>query len=203
MDRILKAAWTKPAVFLLLLAPLASLAWRGFHDQLGANPIEAITRGTGVWTLRILLLTLAISPARRLLGWPNLIRFRRMTGLFAFFYALLHLTTYLWLDKFFDAKEMWQDVVKRRFITAGLAAFLLMLPLAVTSTAGWIRRLGGKRWQALHRLVYVSAVAAVVHYLWLVKADIRPPAFYAAVLLLLLGYRVRQWLTDHRRRSGT
>jgi sulfoxide reductase heme-binding subunit YedZ len=193
MDRILKAAWAKPAVFLLLLAPLAGLAWRGFHDQLGANPIEAITKGTGVWTLRVLLLTLAISPARRLLGWPNLIRFRRMTGLFAFFYALLHLTTYLWLDKFFDVEEMWRDVVKRRFITAGLAAFLLMVPLAVTSTAGWIRRLGGKRWQALHRLVYVSAVAAVVHYLWLVKADIRPPTLYAAVLMLLLGYRAKQW----------
>ena len=201
MDRILKAAWTKPAVFLLLLAPLARLAWRGFHDQLGANPIEAITGGTGVWTLRILLLTLAISPARRLLGWPNLIRFRRMIGLFAFFYALLHLTTYLWLDKFFDVEEMWQDVVKRRFITAGLAAFLLMVPLAVTSTAGWIRRLGGKRWQALHRLVYVSAVAAVVHYLWLVKVDIRPPAMYAAVLLLLLAYRAKQWFAG-RRRSG-
>jgi sulfoxide reductase heme-binding subunit YedZ len=198
MDRILKAAWTKPAVFLLLLAPLARLAWGGFHDQLGANPIEAITRGTGVWTLRILLLTLAISPVRRLLGWPNLIRFRRMIGLFAFFYALLHLTTYLWLDKFFDVEEMWQDVVKRRFITAGLAAFLLMVPLAVTSTAGWIRRLGGKRWQALHRLVYISAVAAVVHYLWLVKVDIRPPALYAAMLLLLLGYRAKQWLAGRR-----
>jgi len=198
MDRILKAAWTKPAVFLLLLAPLADLVWRGFHDQLGANPIEAITRGTGVWTLRILLLTLAITPARRLLGWPSLIRFRRMIGLFAFFYALLHLTTYLWLDKFFDMEEMRQDVVKRRFITAGLAAFLLMLPLALTSTAGWIRRLGGKRWQALHRLVYVSAAAAVVHYLWLVKVDIRPPAMYAALLLLLLGYRAKQWLTARR-----
>ncbi len=198
MGRILKGAWAKPVAFLLLLAPLADLGWRGFHDQLGANPIEAITRGTGVWTLRILLLTLAISPARRLLGWPDLIRFRRMAGLFAFFHALLHLTTYLWLDKFFDTREMWQDVVKRRFITAGLAAFLLMVPLAVTSTAGWIRRLGGKRWQALHRLVYFSALAAVVHYLWLVKVDIRPPGVYAAVLAVLLGYRAKQWLALRR-----
>ncbi len=190
--------WTKTTVFLLLLAPLADLGWRGFHDQLGANPIEAITRGTGIWTLRILLMTLAISPARLLLGWPDLIRFRRMAGLFAFFYGVLHLTTYLWLDKFFDIGEMWQDVVKRRFITAGLTAFLLMAPLAVTSTAGWIRRLGGKRWQALHRLVYFSALAGVVHYLWLVKVDIRPPGAYAAVLAVLLGYRVKQWLAGRR-----
>lgn len=199
MNRMLKGAWTRPVVFLLLLAPLADMGWRGFHGQLGANPIEAVTRGTGIWTLRMLLLTLAISPARRVLGLPDLIRFRRMAGLFAFFYGVLHLTTYLWLDKFFDVGEMWEDVVKRRFITAGLAAFLLMVPLAVTSTGGWIRRLGGRRWQALHRLVYFSAMAGVVHYVWLVKVDIGPPGVYAGVLAVLLGYRAREWIAGRGR----
>jgi sulfoxide reductase heme-binding subunit YedZ len=157
---------------------------------LGANPIEFITHATGNWTLRFLAITLAVSSLRRLLGLPELIRFRRMLGLFAFFYGCLHFTTYLWLDKFFDFHEIAQDVVKRPFITAGFLAFIAMVPLALTSTAGWIRRLGGRRWQMLHRLIYVSAIAGVVHYYWLVKSDIRLPLLYAAIMLLLLGERV-------------
>jgi sulfoxide reductase heme-binding subunit YedZ len=161
---------------------------------LGANPIEKITHATGDWTLRFLLTTLAITPLRKLLGVPALIRFRRMFGLFAFFYACLHFTTYIWLDKFFNLHEMLADIAKRKFITVGFTAFLLLIPLALTSTAGSIRRLGGKRWQALHRLIYVSAVAGVIHYLWLVKADIRKPLIYGAILAVLLLYRILAWL---------
>jgi sulfoxide reductase heme-binding subunit YedZ len=137
-----------------------------------------------------LAITLAVSPLRRLLGLPELIRFRRMLGLFAFFYGCLHFTTYLWLDKFFDFHEIAKDVLKRPFITAGFLAFISMVPLALTSTAGWIRRLGGRRWQMLHRLIYVSAIAGVVHYYWLVKSDVRLPLLYASIMLLLLGERV-------------
>lgn len=181
----------KPLLFLLCLAPLGWLAWRGANGTLGANPIEFITHATGDWTLRFLILTLAVTPSRKLLRRPGLIRFRRMLGLFAFFYGCLHLLTYVWLDKFFDVSEMIADVGKRRFITAGATAFVLMIPLAITSTSGWIRRLGGKRWQALHRLVYASALAAVVHYYWLVKSDIRKPVAYAAVVGVLLLARLR------------
>jgi methionine sulfoxide reductase heme-binding subunit len=180
----------KPVIFLACLAPLASLAWRAFHAELGANPIEAITHSTGTCTLVFLLITLSVTPLRKLTRQYWLINLRRMFGLFAFFYGCLHLTTYVWLDKFFDVHEMLADIAKRRFITAGLAGFVLMIPLAVTSTKGWIRRLGGKRWQALHRLIYLSAAAGVVHYLWLVKADLRSPLRYAFVLLVLLTYRI-------------
>jgi sulfoxide reductase heme-binding subunit YedZ len=195
----------KILVFIACLVPLLTLLGKffGAHptDQaswgagLGANPIEAITHATGDWTLRFLLFTLAITPLRKLLAIPWLIRFRRMLGLYAFFYGFLHLVTYVWLDKFFNVREMLADIAKRRFITVGLTAFVLLVPLAVTSTAGWIRRLGGKRWQALHRLIYVSALAGVVHYLWLVKADTRKPLEYGALLVLLLAYRlvVRIW----------
>jgi len=178
----------KPAVFLVCLAPLASLVVNGIHGNLGANPIEYITHATGDWTMRFLLITLSITPLRRILSQPDLIRFRRMFGLFAFFYGMLHLITWLWLDKFFDLHEMWADIVKRRFITMGMFGFLLMLPLALTSTTGWIRRMGGKNWQRLHRAVYVSAAAGVIHYLWLVKSDIRMPVLYGIILggLLLL-----------------
>ena len=165
------------------------LAYGAFTNNLGPNPIEAITRGTGDWTLRILLASLAITPARRLLRQPDLIRFRRMLGLWAFFYAFLHLMTWVWLDKFFDPAEMWADVVKRKFVTAGMAGFLCLLPLALTSTTGWIRRLG-KNWQRLHRLAYVAAAAGVVHYWWLVKSDIRLPAMYGAILFALLAMRL-------------
>lgn len=182
--------WFKPVIFLACLGPLAYLAWRGFHAGLGANPIEAITHSTGTCTLVFLLITLSITPLRKLTRQYWLIDLRRMFGLFAFFYGCLHLTTYVWLDKFFDLHEMLADIAKRRFITAGLTGFVLMIPLALTSTKGWIRRLGGKRWQALHRLIYFSAAAGVIHYLWLVKADLRSPLRYGFVLVVLLTYRL-------------
>lgn len=193
----LRSRWAKAVVFLLCLLPAALLVVRGLQNDLGANPIEFITHATGDWTLRFLLITLAITPLRRILNLPDLIRFRRMLGLWAFTYGCLHLTTWLWLDKFFDLHEMWADVVKRKFITAGMTGFVLLIPLAITSTAGWIRRLGGRNWQRLHRLIYVSAAAGVIHYYWLVKSDIRLPALYGAILALLLGWR----LVDARRRT--
>jgi sulfoxide reductase heme-binding subunit YedZ len=180
----------KVAIFVGALIPLVRLALRAYHSELGANPIEVITHTTGDWTLILLLTTLSITPLRMLTKQYWLIGVRRMVGLFAFFYACLHFTTYIWLDKFFDLHEMWADIVKRKFITVGFLAFVLLIPLAVTSTAGWIRRLGGKRWQRLHQLIYVSAMAGVVHYLWLVKADLRKPLQYAAVLTVLLVYRL-------------
>jgi sulfoxide reductase heme-binding subunit YedZ len=189
LQRLIFRRWMKVAVFILCLIPLLLLAWRAIHQDLGANPIEFITHATGDWTLRFLVITLAITPLRRLLGWPEMVRFRRMLGLFAFFYGCLHFTTYLWLDKFFDFAEITKDVWKRPFITAGFFGFILMVPLAITSTAGWIRRLGGRRWQLLHRLVYVTALAGVVHYYWLVKSDIRLPVLYGSIVLLLLTYR--------------
>ncbi len=187
---ILVSKWSKAAALSLSLAPLLLLAWRGFHNELGANPIEFITHSTGDWTLRFLLITLSITPLRRLTGLADLIRFRRMLGLFAFFYGTLHLFTYLWLDKFFDMQDIVKDIAKRPFITAGFTGFVLMLPLAITSTAGWIRRLGGRRWQTLHRLIYGSALAGVVHYYWLVKSDIRLPLMYAGILTVLLLFRL-------------
>src|SRR5450432_4171612 len=194
MHALLNSRWTKAVVFVICLLPLVSLAWRGFHNDLTANPIEFITHATGDWTLRFLIVTLCITPFRKILHLPELIRFRRMLGLFAFFYACLHFTTYIWLDKFFDLSEMWKDIAKRKFITVGFAAFLLLIPLAITSTAGWVRRLGGKRWQMLHRLIYFSAVFGVIHYLWLVKADIRKPLIYGAILAVLLLYRIAIWI---------
>jgi methionine sulfoxide reductase heme-binding subunit len=185
--------WIKPVIFLACLEPLGRLAWKGFHGMLGANPIEVITHATGDWTLTFLLITLSITPLRKLTRQYWLIGLRRMFGLYAFFYGTLHLTTYVWLDKFFNVHEMLADVAKRRFITAGLTAFVLMTPLALTSTKGWIRRMGGKRWQALHRLIYFSAAAGVIHYIWLVKADLRKPLQYAAVLAVLMAYRVVVW----------
>ncbi len=179
----------KGLVFLACLAPLGVLAWRATHNGLGANPIEFITHATGDWTLRFLVITLTVTPARKLLGVPQLIRFRRMFGLFAFTYGCLHFLTYFWLDKFFDFSEIVKDIAKRPFITVGFTAFVLLVPLAITSTAGWIRRLGGKHWRALHRLVYVSATAGVVHYYWLVKSDVRLPLFYGALVAMLLGWR--------------
>ena len=186
--------WIKIPVFLVCLVPLGLLAWKGFHGMLGANPIEVITHATGDWTMRFLLITLAVTPLRELLGTPSLIRFRRMFGLYAFFYGCLHFMTWLWLDKFFDWHEMWADILKRRFITVGMLGLLLLLPLAITSTAGWIRRLGGKNWQRLHRLIYVTAICGVIHYVWLVKADLRKPLQYAAILGVLLLYRAGAWL---------
>jgi methionine sulfoxide reductase heme-binding subunit len=195
----LKLKLFKVAVFLAALIPLARLAWKGYQQMLGANPIEVITHSTGDWTLIFLMLTLSITPLRKLTGQTWLIRFRRMLGLFAFFYASLHFTTYIFLDKFFDVHEMVKDIAKRKFITIGFTAFVLLIPLAATSTAGMIRRLG-KRWQMLHRLIYVSAIAGVVHYWWLVKADVRKPQYYAIVLILLLGYRL---LAAQRKKTVT
>ncbi|MDQ6704765.1 MAG: sulfoxide reductase heme-binding subunit YedZ [Acidobacteriota bacterium] len=169
------------------------LAVRGLRQDLGANPIEFITHATGTWTLRFLLITLAVTPLRVLAGVPLLIRFRRMLGLFAFFYAVLHFVTYIWLDKFFDMSDILKDIVKRPFITVGFAAFLCLIPLAITSTKGMIRRLGGKRWQRLHRLIYASALLGVVHYYWLVKSDVRLPVLYGTILGTLLLYRIIVW----------
>jgi sulfoxide reductase heme-binding subunit YedZ len=185
--------YLKPAVFLACLVPLGLLVWRGFHRSLGANPIEFITHSTGNWTLIFLLLTLSVTPLRKLSRLYWLISFRRMLGLFAFFYGFLHLMTYVWLDKFFDVHEMLHDIAKRKFITAGMTAFVLMIPLAVTSTKWAIRKLG-KRWQMLHWLIYFSAAAGVIHYIWLVKADLKKPLEYAAVLGALLLYRVFAWI---------
>jgi sulfoxide reductase heme-binding subunit YedZ len=189
-ERILNNRWIKLPVFVLCFTPILLLAWRAFNGGLGANPIEFITHATGDWTLRFLAITLAVTPLRKLLRWPELVRFRRMLGLFAFFYGCLHFLTYVWLDKFFDWAEITKDIAKRPFIRVGFIAFVLLIPLAITSTVGWIRRLGGKRWQRLHRLVYVSAIAGVVHYYWLVKSDITLPVFYGAIITLLLAYRV-------------
>jgi sulfoxide reductase heme-binding subunit YedZ len=195
--------YLKVAVFLACLVPLGLLGWDAYTQNLGANPIEKITHTTGDWTLRFLLITLSITPTRKLLGMPALIKFRRMFGLYAFFYGSLHFLTYIWLDKFFNLHEMLADVAKRKFITVGFTAFVLLIPLAVTSTAGWIRRLGGKRWQMLHRLIYITAICGVIHYLWLVKADIRKPLEYAAILTVLLSYRVVVWIMPKiKKRDG-
>jgi sulfoxide reductase heme-binding subunit YedZ len=187
----------KPIVFLSCLVPLVLLGWDGYTDNLGANPIETITRATGKWTLILLLVTLSVTPLRKMSRWQLLIKFRRMLGLFAFFYACLHFTTYIWLDQFFELPSIVKDIIKRPFITVGFASFVLLIPLAVTSTSSMIRRLG-KRWQQLHRLVYVSAIGGVLHFLWLVKADIRRPVLYGSILALLLAYRLvlgRSWIT--------
>jgi sulfoxide reductase heme-binding subunit YedZ len=188
----------KPLVFLACLAPTAALIWAIVYGQLSANPLEDIRDTTGIWTLRFLIITLAITPLRRMSGWHSLIRFRRMLGLFAFYYAALHFVTYVWLDQFFAIDEMIQDLTKRRFIVAGYLSFVLLIPLAITSTKKWIGRLGGKRWQKLHRLIYISTAAGVVHYFWRVKLDVQRPVIYAGVLALLLAFR---FLREARRRS--
>lgn len=176
-------------VFVAALGPLAWLGAGFATDQLGANPIEALTHSTGEWALRFLLLSLALTPLRLLSGlaWP--MRLRRMLGLYAFFYASLHLACYLWLDQFFDWPAIGRDIFKRPFITVGFAAFVLLLPLAATSFKAAIRALGGRRWQALHRSVYAIAVLSVIHFWWLVKRDIREPLIYAALLAALFAIR--------------
>ncbi len=186
--RLSRAA--KVPLFLACLVPLGALGWEAYAGGLGANPIEAITHTTGDWTLRFLLVTLAVTPLRRLTGWNRLISYRRMLGLFAFFYAGLHFLTYLWLDKFFVWADIVHDIPKRPFITVGFAAFVLLVPLALTSTSGMIRRLGGANWRMLHRLVYVAAAFGVIHWWWLVKADVSRPEKYGAILAVLLGARV-------------
>lgn len=183
----------KPLLFVLLLVPVAWLTYGLLTANLGANPAETIQLQTGRWALKLLLVTLAISPLRRLTGWNVLIQYRRMLGLFAFFYASLHFTSYIVLDKFFDVDAMLLDIWKRPFITVGFTAFVLLIPLALTSTKGWIRRLG-RRWQSLHRLVYVAAVCAVIHFIWKVKVVSGAPVVYASVLAVLLGFRMVWWL---------
>jgi methionine sulfoxide reductase heme-binding subunit len=180
----------KAGIFGACLIPLAVLAWNALTNNLGANPIDEVTDQTGIWTLRFLLITLAVTPARRLTGWNRLIQLRRMLGLFAFFYGSLHFLTYLWLDQFFAIEDIVADVMERPFITVGFASFMLLISLAVTSTTAMIKRLGGKWWQRLHRLVYAIAIGGVVHYLWLVKADIQQPLIYGVILAALLGYRL-------------
>lgn len=183
----------KAAVFAAALIPLGHLGWRAVNDALGANPVETITHSTGDWTFNFLLLTLTITPLRVITGQPWLVRFRRMLGLFAFFYGTLHFLAFTGFDHAFDIGEMMKDVLKRPFVTVGFAAFALMLPLAATSFNRAIRWLGGKRWQELHRSIYVIAVLATVHYFWLVKITaILWPLLYAAILAVLLGWRARE-----------
>jgi methionine sulfoxide reductase heme-binding subunit len=202
MRKLLISKWSKAGVFLICLLPLASLVWRGLHHGLTANPIEFITHATGDWTLRFTLCTLCITPFRKLLALPDLIRFRRMLGLFAFFYGCLHFTTYIWLDKFFDLKEVWKDIAKRPYITVGFFAFVLLIPLAITSTAGWIRRLGGRRWQMLHRAIYISGVAGTVHYYWLVKSAVLRPLTYGAIVAVLLLWRLFEKMRERQGAMG-
>jgi sulfoxide reductase heme-binding subunit YedZ len=187
-----KPKYLKPFVFLACLIPLGRLGWKALNAGLGANPIQVITWSTGTWTLVFLMVTLSITPVRKLTKQYWLIQFRRMFGLFAFFYACLHFFTYIWLDQFFDLQSITKDVVKRPFITVGFTAFVLLIPLALTSTQASIRRLG-KRWQRIHRLIYVTAVLGIIHYIWLVKKDIRKPVIYATILSVLLGYRLIVW----------
>ena len=182
----------KAAVFLAALTPAGWLAFRTYTDRLSANPIEDLTLTTGIWALRLLVITLAITPLRRITGWNRVIQYRRMLGLFAFFYAFLHLGVWLfdrWLDPLFGAKLIFDDIARRPFITMGMLAFVLMVPLAVTSTKGWIRRLG-KRWTLLHRLIYASAIAAAIHYLWKVKVAVGSPVYYALIVGALLAFRL-------------
>lgn len=187
--------WAKAAVFVAAWYPLARLILFGVTGRIGANPIEFITRSTGLWTLVFLCITLAVTPLRKLTGWNTLIRFRRMLGLYAFFYATLHFTTYIWFDKWFDVMAMFKDVGKRPFITVGFTAFVLLIPLAATSTRAMARRLG-RRWQTLHRLVYVIGVLAILHFWWMRagKHDLAQPKLYAAIMIVLLGWRIAAWL---------
>jgi sulfoxide reductase heme-binding subunit YedZ len=194
-------AAAKAAVFALALVPLAELAAGAFYfpEWLGANPAEFITRATGDWTLRFLLITLAVTPLRLLTGWNWLLRLRRMLGLYVFFYGLVHLSSYVSFDHVFDVSEIVRDIVKRPFITVGFTALALLIPLAITSTNAMVRCLGAKRWLALHRFVYLIAPLGVLHFWWMVKADVTEPAIYAAVLAVLLGHRVVVRLRERRR----
>ena len=190
--------WIKAVVFAACLIPLARLAWLGFHNRLGANPIENITHSTGWWTLAFLMITLSVTPLRRLLNLSWLLRLRRTLGLYAFFYGSLHFTTYFWLDQFFDWGEIVKDIGKRPFITIGFSAFVLLVPLAVTSTNAMVKRLGARRWQLLHRLVYAIAALGVLHFWWLVKKDITEPFIFACLLALLLIIRLLYLLKQQR-----
>lgn len=200
MRKLLTSKWTKVLVFVAASVPFLLLSWGLLRSDLGINPVETLQHTTGDWTLRFLVFTLAITPLRKTFNLPELIRYRRMLGLFAFFYVVLHFVTYLGPDQSFNLSGMWDDVAKRKFVTVGFAAFLLLIPLAITSTSGMIRRLGGKRWQSLHRLVYLCAILGVVHYYWLVKSDVRKPLFYGALVAILLLWRV--WDAYSRRKGN-
>lgn len=180
----------KLVLFLLCLYPLASLVWLGFTDGLGADPVEFIRRSTGTWTLDFLIVTLAVTPLRRMTGWHWLVRLRRMFGLYAFFYAVIHVVTYFWLDQLFELEAIWRDIVKRPLIAAGFLSFVLMIPLAATSTDRMVRLLGGRRWQQLHRAVYLVALAGVLHFWWLVKLDYTRPLIYSAIIGVLFAVRI-------------
>ena len=186
-----QVSWLKGAIFVLALAPLLRMAYLTVTGQL-VDPLEFITRGTGDWTLYFLCITLAVTPLRRLSGWNWLVKLRRMLGLYTFFYGLLHFTTFLWFDHFFDVQEMWKDVLKRPFITVGFIAFVLLIPLALTSTNGMIKRLGGKRWQWLHRLIYVIAPLAILHFWWMKagKHNFTQPILFGSIVGILLLTRV-------------
>ena len=194
----LASRWAKAALFLLCLGPFAAIVWPFATHATIPDPLQFIQHATGDWTLRFLVITLTITPLRKILHVPELIRFRRMLGLFAFFYACLHFTTYLVFDKLFDLHEIWKDVYKRPFITVGFLAFTLLIPLAITSTAGWIRRLGGRRWRILHRAIYISAVCGVIHYYWLVKSAVIRPLTYGALVGALLAWRLVDWLVKRQ-----
>ena len=181
--------------------PFAWLFWRAVHADLGAAPYEELEKQTGRWTLRILAATLAVTPLRRLFGWNALIRYRRMLGLFVFFYACVHLTMYLYLDMQFVVADIVEDIIEHKYITIGMFAFATLIPQAVTSTKGWIRRLG-RRWQKLHRLIYVTAIAGTIHYLWAVKKDTFLPLVYLGIFVALLGYRLVMWQRCRRRAGG-
>jgi sulfoxide reductase heme-binding subunit YedZ len=187
----------KPLIFILLLLPALSLGWEFWQNSLGANPLEAIIRNLGDWALRILLLTLAISPLRRLTGWGQLLRLRRMVGLFAYFYTILHLLGYLWFDQFFDWIEIGYDILERPFITIGMVSVLLLTPLAITSTNRMIRRMG-KHWKRLHQLIYLIGILTVIHFFWMVKLDVSEPTLYAIILAILLAERLFNYLKKKR-----
>ena len=178
----------KPLLFIICLLPTGWLVWAFMHNGLGANPFEVLTRDTGEWTLRFILLTLLMTPLRSIFNWSWPLRIRRMLGLYSFFYATIHLLTYLWFDQFFDWNEIAIDITKRPFITAGITAWIMLLPLAVTSTRYMMKKLG-KQWKMLHRMVYIISILGVLHFFWLVKADLIEPTIYAVILVFLLGYR--------------
>src|ERR1043166_2706317 len=197
--------FAKPGVFAACLVPLAYGAWKFFTNRFGANPIREAEIFTGLWTLRFLAITLAVTPARQLTGVGILAKYRRMLGLFTFFYACVHLSMWAAVDWFFAWGDMWGEIVKHKYILIGMATFLLLLPLALTSTNGWVRRLGGKRWNALHSLVYAAAVTGTIHYLWAVKKDTFFPLVYLGTFAALLGYRLveRARRSARRRQTGT
>jgi sulfoxide reductase heme-binding subunit YedZ len=192
----------KPVVFASCLGPFSWLVYNAFWGDLGVNPVETITNETGIWTLRLLAVTIAITPIRWLTKWNPIINFRRMVGLFAFFYGTIHFSIYFILDRSLMFDGLWDDIVKRPYITVGFTAFVLMIPLALTSTKGWIRRLGGQKWNLLHKLVYVSASLGVLHYWWKVKLDVTNPMVYAAIVAVLLGWRVLRAINKRQAASA-